>query len=179
MPGGKGSPQVEKTVRRQRGDVTDLLFDRYRQVFLLRRKDGRSVAVGLDLVGDGKEPKLREFPNVFGASAREYPNRNVLFERVTVKFPLCRKNRKMIEAVNIAEVVQSARTVVDRQKVSVPPVKERLKADEAVAKDETSARSETQESAPAHQVQPVEPVQPAAGVTANAGGLGQIVDIVV
>ncbi len=85
----------------------------------------------------------------------------------------------MIDAVNIAEIAQSARTVVDRQKLPVPPVKDRLKSDEAVAKDETSARSETQESAPTHQVQPVEPVQPAAAVTANAGGLGQIVDIVV
>ncbi len=84
-----------------------------------------------------------------------------------------------MDVVNIAEVAQSARTVIDRQKLSLAPVKDRLKTDEAVAKDETTARSETQESAPTQQVQPVDPAQPSAAVTANASGLGQHVDMVV
>ncbi|MBT3361346.1 MAG: hypothetical protein HN403_17115 [Rhodospirillales bacterium] len=102
-----------------------------------------------------------------------------MFERVTVEFSFWQKNENTMDAVNTAEVAQSARTVVERQKLSAAPVKDRLKTDEAVPKDETSARSDTQEAAPTQQVQPVEPVQPAAAVTASAGGLGQYVDMVV
>ncbi|MBL6945870.1 MAG: hypothetical protein ISR47_04460 [Rhodospirillales bacterium] len=102
-----------------------------------------------------------------------------MFERVTVEFSIPEENGKEMDVVNIAQVAQSAKTIIDRQKLSLAPIKDRLKTDELVAKYETSARSETQETAPTQQVQPVEPVQPSAAVTANASGLGQRVDMAV